>query len=132
MRRRTLLFAAAGAVLIAGIAAGCNSEGTTSASPKTVVGTLPKPTTPTTPSVKGDPTAGKQVFLTAGCTGCHTLKAANSHGTVGPNLDQKKPPPALVVDRVTHGKGVMSSFAGSLTPKPIADVAAFVSQSTNS
>jgi len=132
MRRRRIVLAAAGAVvLFAGVAAGCNSEGTTSASPKTVVGTLPKPTTPTTPSVKGDPVAGKQVFLTAGCTGCHTLKAANSHGTVGPNLDEKKPAEALVVDRVTHGKGVMPSFGGSLSQKQIADVAAFVYQSTH-
>jgi mono/diheme cytochrome c family protein len=131
MRRRKLVLAAAGAVLIAGIAAGCNSEGTTSATPKTVIGTLPKQTTPTTPTAKGDPVAGKQVFLTAGCTGCHTLKAANSHGTVGPNLDEKKPPESLVVDRVTHGKGVMPSFSGSLSTKQIADVAAFVYQSTH-
>jgi cytochrome c6 len=73
--------------------------------------------------------AGKTVFETAGCTSCHTLKAANAHGTVGPNLDDKKPPAALVVDRVTHGKGVMPPFAGQLTPKQIADVAAFVSSS---
>ena len=132
MRRRRIVLAAAGlSILVAGIAAGCNSEGTTSATPQTVVGTLPKPTTPTTPAVKGDPVAGKQVFLTAGCTGCHTLKAANSHGTVGPNLDQKKPPEALVVDRVTHGKGVMPAFGGSLSDQQIADVAAFVYQSTH-
>jgi mono/diheme cytochrome c family protein len=115
MRRRKFVLAAAGAVLIAGIAAGCNSEGTTSATPQTVIGTLPKQTTPTTPTAKGDPVAGKQVFLTAGCTGCHTLKAANAHGTVGP----------------THGKGVMPSFSGSLSTKQIADVAAFVYQSTH-
>ena len=39
----------------------------------------------------GDPTAGKAVFLSAGCTGCHTLRTPNAHGTVGPNLDQAKP-----------------------------------------
>jgi cytochrome c6 len=130
-RRRTVLAAAGAVVLIAGVAAGCNSEGTTTASPATVVGTVPKSTTPTTPALKGDPAAGKQVFLTAGCTGCHTLKAANSHGTVGPNLDEKKPPESLVVDRVTHGKGVMPSFSGSLSSQQIADVAAFVYQSTH-
>ena len=32
--------------------------------------------------------AGKQVFLTNGCGGCHTLKAAGTNGSVGPNLDQ--------------------------------------------
>ena len=93
--------------------------------------TTPAPATPApSPSAPaGDAAAGKTVFETAGCTSCHTLKAANAHGTVGPNLDDNKPPAALVVDRVTHGKGVMPPFAGQLTPKQIADVAAFVSSS---
>ncbi len=69
------------------------------------------------------------MFASAGCVSCHTLKAAGATGTVGPNLDEKKPPAALVVDRVTHGKGVMPSFAGSLSAKQIQDVAAFVSSS---
>jgi cytochrome c6 len=91
----------------------------------------PTPTTPapTPPAPAGDAAAGKTVFETAGCTGCHTLKAANARGTVGPNLDKKKPPASLVIDRVTHGKGVMPSFKGQLSPKQIADVAAFVSSS---
>jgi cytochrome c6 len=93
--------------------------------------TTPAPATPSpsAPATGGDAAAGKKVFETAGCVSCHTLKAANAHGTVGPNLDDKKPPAALVVDRVTHGKGVMPPFAGQLTPKQIADVAAFVSSS---
>lgn len=34
--------------------------------------------------------AGKQVFTTVGgCGACHTLAAANTTGTVGPNLDQR-------------------------------------------
>jgi len=91
----------------------------------------PAPATPAPPPAApaGDVAAGKTAFETAGCTSCHTLKAANAHGTVGPNLDDAKPSAALVVDRVTHGKGVMPSFAGQLTPKQIADVAAFVSSS---
>jgi mono/diheme cytochrome c family protein len=68
--------------------------------------------------------------MSAGCTGCHTLQAANSHGTVGPNLDDAKPPASLVVDRVTNGKGAMPSFKDQLNPQQIQDVAAFVSQST--
>ena len=63
----------------------------------------------------------------AGCTSCHTLKDAGATGTVGPNLDQAKPPKSLVVDRVTNGKGVMPSFKGQLTPAHIAAVAAYVS-----
>jgi cytochrome c6 len=90
----------------------------------------PTPTTPApAPATGGDAAAGKKVFETAGCVSCHTLKAANAHGTVGPNLDDAKPPASLVVDRVTHGKGVMPPFGGQLTPKQIQDVAAFVSSS---
>jgi len=82
-------------------------------------------TAPTAPS--GDATAGKQVFETAGCTSCHTLAAAGATGKVGPNLDDARPPAALVVDRVTHGKGVMPSFSGQLSEQQIQDVAAYVS-----
>jgi mono/diheme cytochrome c family protein len=35
-----------------------------------------------------------------------------------------------VVDRVTHGQGAMPSFADSLSEQEIADVAAYVSEST--
>ncbi|MBI4172672.1 MAG: cytochrome c [Actinobacteria bacterium] len=77
----------------------------------------------------GDAAAGKEVFATAGCGGCHTLGAAGSSGAVGPNLDGAKPSAERVVDRVTNGKGVMPPFKGSLTEQQIADVAAFVSES---
>ena len=72
-------------------------------------------------------TSGKEIFATAGCTSCHTLKDAGSTGTVGPNLDDKKPPKSLVVDRVTNGRGVMPSFTGKLTKQQIDAVAAYVS-----
>ena len=72
-------------------------------------------------------TGGKQIFLTAGCTGCHTLRDAGSHGTVGPNLDQVTPPKSLVIDRVTNGKGAMPSFKGRLTAQQIDAVATYVS-----
>jgi cytochrome c6 len=70
---------------------------------------------------------GKQIFLTAGCTSCHTLADAGSHGTIGPNLDQVKPPKALVVTRVTNGKGAMPSFKSKLTAQQIQAVAQYVS-----
>ena len=75
----------------------------------------------------GDAAAGKQVFETAGCVACHTLADAGSTGTVGPNLDEAKPPASLVVERVTHGMGAMPPFKGQLTEKQIQDVAAYVS-----
>jgi cytochrome c oxidase subunit 1 len=73
---------------------------------------------------------GKQVFASAGCASCHTLAAAGANGTVGPNLDRTKPSLAVVVDRVTNGKGAMPSFKGQLTQQQIADVAAYVVAST--
>jgi mono/diheme cytochrome c family protein len=120
VRRRALILVACGLLL-----AGCSGAKTVSPRPQTVEGTLP-----TTPEVKGDPAAGKKIFDSAGCKGCHTLKDAGATGTVGPNLDQAKPPLDLVVDRVTNGKGVMPSFAGQLSEKQIADVAAYVVQAT--
>jgi mono/diheme cytochrome c family protein len=88
-------------------------------------------TTATGPSAPaGDAAAGEAVFASAGCGGCHTLEAAGSSGNVGPNLDEAKPDAALVVDRVTNGKGVMPSFKGQLSEKQIQDVAAYVASST--
>ena len=103
------------------------------ASAATTPSTSPATTGATTtgPTVQGDPVAGKTVFLTAGCTSCHTLKAAGSTGTVGPNLDQLKPPEAKIVHQVTFGGKIMPPFKSKLTPKQIQDVAAFVYTSTH-
>ncbi len=79
------------------------------------------------PAPTGDAAAGKQVFESAGCVACHTLADAGASGTVGPNLDQAKPPATLVVTRVTNGAGAMPSFKGKLSEKQIEDVAAYVS-----
>jgi sulfite dehydrogenase len=123
------------AVLLA--AAGCSSSrpydhSTVSPLPTTVIGTVPKQQTATVPAQyqHGDATAGKRVFLSAGCSGCHTLKDAGSTGTVGPNLDQAQPPLSLAVQRVTKGAGAMPSFKGQLSDKQIADVTAYVVKAT--
>ena len=71
---------------------------------------------------------GKAIFK-ADCSSCHTLKAAGSTGTVGPNLDQLKPKQATVVHQVTNGGAVMPAFKGKLTPAQIQSVATFVSSS---
>jgi mono/diheme cytochrome c family protein len=148
MRRTALGLATLFAVI--GIAvAGCGGEEEATPTPETVTGTSTTTTTETTstatettstatqtttstettpPPSQGDPVAGKAVFTgSAGCTGCHTLADAGSTGTVGPNLDDARPPFDLVVDRVTNGRGVMPPFKGTLTDKQIADVAAYVS-----
>jgi mono/diheme cytochrome c family protein len=63
------------------------------------------------------------------CGGCHTLSAAGTTGTVGPNLDQLKPPMAKVVTQVTNGGGVMPAFKGQLSDAQIQAVAKYVSSS---
>jgi mono/diheme cytochrome c family protein len=102
--------------------------------PTKVTGSVPKTTTVAVavPAKykNGDPVAGKAVFLSAGCVGCHTLADANAHGTVGPNLDQVKPSLSTAVARVTLGKNAMPSFKGQLTDKQIADVTAYVVKAT--
>jgi sulfite dehydrogenase len=70
---------------------------------------------------------GKSVFSSAGCAGCHTLKAAGSTGNVGPNLDQLKPSKATVAHQVEVGGGAMPSFKGQLSDAQIQAVAGFVS-----
>ena len=77
----------------------------------------------------GDLVAGKEVFASAGCAACHALAAAGAAGAVGPSFDENPPAAELVVDRVTHGKGAMPSFAEQLSEQQIADVAAYVSTS---
>jgi mono/diheme cytochrome c family protein len=100
---------------------------------ETTTATTTAPSAPAKPKpASGDAAAGKTVFTTAGCVSCHTLKAAGATGTVGPNLDEAKPPAELVVERVTNGKGVMPSFKGQLSEKQIQDVAAFVSSAAGS
>ena len=95
-----------------------------------------KPAAPTTSTPSGTTTTsagpkpketGKQVFLTAGCTSCHTLKDAGSHGTVGPDLDTLKPSESTVQHQVETGGGAMPSFKNKLTPAQIQAVATYVS-----
>ncbi len=77
----------------------------------------------------GGETDGEAIFASAGCGGCHTLSAAGSSGTVGPNLDESQPSLELAIDRVTNGQGGMPSFKGQLSEAQIEAVATFVSES---
>jgi len=127
--RRAVLIVFSSALLVAG----CGAEGVVSPTPVTVVGSLPKATAaPTTPAfkLKGDPAAGTKIYVSSGCGSCHTLAAAHSTGTVGPNLDQLKPDYLHVTAQVTNGGAIMPPFKGRLTPQQIADVSAYVVKST--
>jgi len=87
--------------------------------------------TTTDDEVEGDAANGEQIFASAGCGGCHTLAAAGTNGSVGPNLDDASPSYDKVVERVTEGQGVMPSFKDDLSSQEINDVAAFVSSSVD-
>jgi cytochrome c551 len=68
---------------------------------------------------------GKAVF-TDTCGGCHTLSAAGTSGSTGPNLDDVSLDAGAVEGIVRDGRGGMPSFEGNLSDDEIAAVAAFV------
>jgi mono/diheme cytochrome c family protein len=133
--RRAVVVLAVPLAAIALLAAGCGGEEVT-ATPETVVGEVPTTEEPGNEdlpalALTGDATAGEQIFSSSGCGGCHTLSAAGSSGTVGPNLDDAQPSYELAVTRVTKGQGGMPSFGDQLEPQQIADVAQYVVDSTS-
>ena len=101
----------------------------------------PTPTPTPTPApaaagpetLKGDPVAGAVVFTTNGCGGCHTLAAAGSNGTVGPNLDSRKPSQGTVSATVQSGAvaGGLTMPQFNLSPTDLANIAAYVYSSTH-
>jgi mono/diheme cytochrome c family protein len=111
------------------------SEQTTTAQTQQTTSTASASTSTSTPPpaapAQGDATAGKAVFASAGCGGCHTLKAAGTRGTVGPNLDDLKPALDRIVHQVEVGGGPMPAFKGQLSDKQIQDVSAYVYASTH-
>jgi mono/diheme cytochrome c family protein len=119
---------------VAGVAAAGGATTTTATTNSTPTPAPPPPTTQTetaTTTTSGGGSdlvaQGKDVFAKSGCASCHTLKDAGATGTVGPNLDEKKPPKELVVERVTNGKAPMPSFKGQLSDQEIQAVAEYVS-----
>jgi mono/diheme cytochrome c family protein len=137
----------AAAVLAAGsllLLTACGYEATVSPTAKEVSGTLPKQqTTPTL--AKGNPAAGKKLFASNGCSGCHTFKPAGSNGQIGPDLDKlpqyakqanQGPLKQFVETSITNPgnyiqpgyNNVMPSTYGNLPPKQIADLVAFLTQ----
>lgn len=129
--RRALLLALIALVAVA-VLAGCNKKGTKTTAPETVEGAAPtQPATTEVEVPEGDAAAGKELFGSAGCGGCHTLADAGASGAVGPNLDELKPDAAAVFTIVTNGRGSMPAFSGQLDEQQIADVAAYVVQATS-
>ena len=127
--RRILVLLAASLLLL--VAAACGGEDDKTTAPNTVVGSVPAETGGGDTGgggAAGDATAGAEVYTSAGCGSCHTLAAAGSTGTSGPNLDDLQPDAATVAAQVTNGGGGMPAFKDQLSEQEIADVAAYVSE----
>jgi len=92
------------------------------------------------PKAPGGP--GAQVFANNGCGGCHTLAAAESGGTVGPDLDEVLPghTPAAITEMIVepnaevlkgYPANVMpQNFGEKLTPKEIEDLVQYLVKET--
>jgi cytochrome c5 len=76
----------------------------------------------------GDIAAGQEIFV-ANCGSCHTLTAAGTSGTVGPNLDDTSLDQGAVEEQVLQGGGGMPAFEGQLSEEEIQNVATFVVES---
>ena len=100
--------------------------------------TPPATTAPEEEAPAGDPAAGKALFASNGCAGCHTFEAAGSTGAVGPNLDESLEgkdaayvqqsivePNAEVAEG--YNPGVMPSFQ-QLSEDQVNDLVAFLTQ----
>jgi cytochrome c oxidase subunit II len=105
--------------------------------PETVVGTVPATSTPTV-SANGDPAAGKAVFASSGCAGCHTYTPAGSNASIGPDLDTalKGKDAAFVLESIVNPNaqiasgfqsGIMpTTFGQSLSDTQLADLVALL------
>jgi cytochrome c553 len=111
------------------LAVGCGGSDKTTATPETVIGSVPTETGGGGGgggTAEGDPAAGKEVFASAGCGSCHTFADAGTSGTVGPDLDQSTVDFDAAVTQITNGGGGMPPFSGQLSEEQIANVAAYV------
>ena len=100
--------------------------------------TAPTTTGARPPAAQGDAAAGKQVFESQGCSGCHTFAAAGSTGAIGPDLDKalQGKDAEFVRESITdpnkdiaqgYQPNIMpATFKDSLTPKQIDDLVAFL------
>ena len=139
MRRAAFLTAVSVCLLAA-----CGSQGTVQPTASKVIGSLPTQTTSAGPP--GNAKAGKAVFASSGCGGCHTFKPAGSNGQVGPDLDKlpqyaKQANQGSLTDFVRESivnpsaylqpgfQNVMpGSYGQTLSKQQLADLVAFLTQ----
>ncbi|MEI8105752.1 MAG: cytochrome c [Actinomycetes bacterium] len=103
----------------------------------------------TGPYADGDEVAGKAVWNSASCAGCHTFAAAGSTGATGPDLDKQlvtdaadasEPLGSFIAESITDPNVFVASgfsagmppYSQTLTQKQIADLVAFVYDSVQS
>jgi mono/diheme cytochrome c family protein len=135
MRRGLLL-----ALVLGGLLAGCGGETDVTATPETVIGTVPAGQT--VDVSKGDPTAGKEIFTKTAqpaCSSCHTFKAAGSTATVGPDLDTvlQGKDAQFILESITDPSAEVAAGYQDIMPKEyktqldeqqLADLVAFLQQ----
>jgi mono/diheme cytochrome c family protein len=85
------------------------------------------PLGPASPAVKPPP--GKILFVAA-CGSCHTLAAARTRGRTGGDLGEEHRSALEIAARIRRGGEGMPSFARTLRPLQIRQIAAFVELAT--
>ena len=123
MRSRVWIIAVVLALLVVA-AAGCGGDDDDGGAATTAA------TTAETTTDEGG-ADGAAVFA-SNCGTCHTLAAASSDGTTGPNLDDLMPDKETVEAQVRSGGGGMPAFEGQLSDAEIEAVATYVSESAGS
>jgi mono/diheme cytochrome c family protein len=122
------------------LASGCGSAKVVSPTAETVEGALPTQPTETVNTSEGDAAAGKEVFMSSGCGGCHTYGPAGTSATIGPDLDtvlQGKDAQFVLESIVDPNKEIATGFQANIMPatfgeslsdKQLADLVAFLTQ----
>lgn len=132
MRRPTLILALALALLAPVALVACGGEEEAGSTAETVEGSVPQDTSESPGAgMEGDAAAGEEIFAANGCGSCHTLEAAGTSGTVGPNLDEASPDFETAYTTIENGRGAMPAFGDQLSEQQIADVAQYVVESTS-
>jgi mono/diheme cytochrome c family protein len=125
------------------LVAGCGDATVVSPTAESVVGTVPEQTaTETIDTSQGDAAAGKEVFMSSGCGGCHTYGPAGTSATIGPDLDtalEGKDADFVLESIVQPNDEIASGFQANIMPanfgeslsdQQLADLVAFLQPSS--
>jgi len=76
---------------------------------------------------RASPAEGRRLFLASHCGRCHTMAAAGTDGTSGPDLDTSERLDLREIRAsLVEGANGMPSYAGRLTARQLDAVAAFI------